>query len=274
MEYSEILKSVKYIQAKVNFTPKIAVVLGSGLSGFAETIEVKHTLSYADIPNFPVSTVKGHAGRFVFGYIDNIPLILMQGRFHYYEGYSPSEVVLGIRVMRQLGAEILILTNASGGISFPVGSFMGIKDHISNFAPNPLVGKNIDKLGERFFDMSKTYDENLIEIFFESAKENNINFKTGVYIQLTGPSFETPAEIRMCKTLGADAVGMSTVTEAIAAKHCGFKICGISFITNAAANENTNLNHQEVIINAGKYGEKFKNLLTCAIKKMKGLVSK
>jgi len=274
MDYSEILKVTKFIQSKINFTPKIAVVLGSGLSDFANTIEVKHTLNYADIENFPVSTVKSHAGKFVFGYIGNIPLVLMQGRFHYYEGYSPDKVVLGIRVMRLLGAEILILTNAAGGISFPVGSFMGIKDHISNFVPNPLIGKNIDELGERFFDMSKTYDKNLLGILEKSAKENNVNFNTGVYIQLSGPSFETPAEIKMCKLLGADAVGMSTVMEAIAAKHCGFKICGVSFITNQAANEDTNLNHQEVIECADIYGQKFKNFLTSAIKNMKSELTK
>jgi len=273
MEYSEILKITKFIQSKVSFTPKIAVVLGSGLSDFANTIEVKHTLNYADIENFPLSTVKGHAGKFVFGYIDKIPLVLMQGRFHYYEGYSPDKVVLGIRVMRQLGAKILILTNAAGGISFPVGTFMGIKDHISNFAPNPQVGKNIEELGERFFDMSQTYDKDLIKIFEICAKENNINFKTGVYIQLTGPSFETPSEIRMCKMLGADAVGMSTVMEAIAARHCGFKICGVSFITNQAASESSNLSHQEVITNADIYSQKFKTLLTAAIKKMKNLLN-
>lgn len=272
MEYSEILKITKIIQSKINFTPKIAIVLGSGLSDFANTIEIKFTLKYEDIEGFPVSTVKGHAGKFVFGYIDNIPLILMQGRFHYYEGYSPSEVVLGIRVMRLLGAEILILTNAAGGISFPVGSFMGIKDHISNFVPNPLIGKNIEKLGERFFDMSQTYDRDLIKIFEKCAKDNNINFNTGVYVQLTGPSFETPTEIRMCKMFGADVVGMSTVMEAIAAKHCGFKICGISFITNQAANENTNLNHLEVITTADIYCEQFKILLTSSIKKMKNLI--
>jgi len=272
MEYSKILEITKFIKSKINFEPKIAIVLGSGLNGFVTSVDIKFTLNYADIPDFPVSTVQSHAGKFVFGYINKIPLVLMQGRFHYYEGYSPDKVVLGVQVMKSLGAKILILTNAAGGISFPVGTFMGIKDHISNFVENPMTGKNIDELGERFFDMSEVYDKSLIKILKNAAKENNINFKTGVYIQLSGPSFETPAEIKMCKILGADAVGMSTVMEAIAAKHCGFRTCGVSFITNAAANENTKLDHNEVIANADIYSDNFKTLLTSAISNMKNLI--
>ncbi|KAI4453856.1 methylthioadenosine/purine nucleoside phosphorylase [Holotrichia oblita] len=237
MELKKINDTVNFIKSKTKFKPKIAVVLGSGLGSFADDIDIEKTLDYSDIPFFPQSTVQGHKGRFVFGYIKNIPLVIMQGRFHNYEGYPPGQIVLPIRVMKLLGAEILILTNASGGISFKAGTLMVIKDHISNFAPNPLLGKNIEELGVRFPDMSNVYDKNLIDIIYNSAKKNNIEINSGVYIQLTGPSYEAPAEIRMCKTLGADAVGMSTVQEAIAARHIGFKVCGISLITNAAANE-------------------------------------
>jgi len=268
MEYKDIKDTADFIKSKIDFKPKIAVVLGSGLGNFADGINVKRTLNYSDIPNFPQSTVQSHKGRFVFGYINDIPLVLMQGRFHNYEGYSPYQIVLPIRVMKLLGAEILILTNASGGISFKAGTLMVIKDHISNFVPNPLLGKNIEELGTRFPDMSKLYDKNLINIIYETAKKHNIELASGVYIQLTGPSFETPAEIRMCKALGANAVGMSTVQEAIAARHIGFKICGVSLITNAAANELTDLNHEEVIKTADEVAEKFETLLTHSIIEM------
>lgn len=265
MEYKEIKDTSDFIKSKIDFKPKIAVVLGSGLGSFVDEIDVKYTLNYSDITHFPHSTVIGHNGRFVFGYIKNIPLVIMQGRFHCYEGYTAEKVVLPIRVMKLLGAEILILTNASGGISFKAGTLMVIKDHISNFATNPLLGKNINELGTRFPDMSNVYDKSLINIIHKTAEEKNIKLDFGVYIQLTGPSFETPAEIRMCKILGADAVGMSTVQEAIAARHLGFKVCGISLITNAAANEFVNLNHEEVIKAAAESAEKFKTLLTYSI---------
>lgn len=271
MEYNEILSIVNFIRAKTNFCPKIAVILGSGLGTFAGDIDIKYSLNYSDIPSFPTSTVQGHAGRFVFGHIKDIPLVLMQGRFHNYEGYSPQQIVLPVRIMRMLGAKILILTNAAGGISYKQGSLMAITGHISNFVTNPMIGKNIDELGPRFFDMSNVYDKKIIEVFCQSAEEINLQLKLGTYIQLSGPSFETPAEIRMCKALGADAVGMSTVQEAIAARHCGFKVGGISFISNAAANENTKLAHAEVIENAEKISKKFKALLKNSIIKLAAL---
>lgn len=262
MEFKEINDIAEFIKLKVNFKPKIAVVLGSGLGSFADSINIKHTLNYNEIPSFPQSTVLGHKGRLIFGYIKNVPLVLMQGRFHYYEGYSPEKVVLPIRVMKLLGAEILMLTNAAGGISFKPGTLMVITDHISNFAPNPLLGKNISELGERFIDMSNVYDKALIDIVKQAAEKNNVELSYGTYIQLTGPSFETPAEIQMCKFLGADAVGMSTVQEAIAARHCNLKVCGISLITNEAANKFSKLSHNEVMETADKAAEKFKTLLS------------
>ena len=269
MNFQEIMEAVNFIKGKTDFKPQIAAVLGSGLGSFADDIKIEFVLEYSQIPHFPKSTVQGHKGRFVFGHIKDVPVVLMQGRIHNYEGYSPQKVVLPIRVMRLLGAEILILTNASGGINFKAGTLMIINDHISNFVQNPLIGENLDNLGTRFPDMSKIYDSNLNNIIKTAAKKIGINIKEGVYIQLTGPSFETPAEISMCKTMGADVVGMSTAQEAIAAKHCGFKVCGISFISNAAANKDSNLIHEEVIENGNKISSDFKALLQETIINMK-----
>lgn len=266
--YEKVLECVKYVRTKTEFVPKVALILGSGLGDYAEDIKIETEISYADIPGFPVSTVPGHAGKFIFGYVNDVPVVCMKGRVHYYEGYCMSDVVLPIRLMRLLGAEILFLTNASGGIheGFRAGDFMLITDQIACFVPNPLIGANIDEFGTRFPDMTNVYDKELQEIIQQVAIDNHIALQKGVYVQLTGPSFESPAEIRMLRTLGADAVGMSTVVEAIAANHMGMKICGISCVCNLAAGMTQQpLTHTEVQEAADKAAPLFKKLVTEAI---------
>lgn len=229
-------KQIEEIRKFTDEIPETAIVLGSGLGALADTIEITVTVPYREISDMPVSTAPSHKGQFVFGKIGGKNIVLMQGRLHLYEGYSPSQVVMPIRLMRLLGVNKLILTNACGGINrnLSVGDFMMIKDHISCFVDSPLIGKNIDEFGTRFPDMSNAYDKELQKTIKTVAKNNNITLHSGVYAQLKGPQFESPAEIKMLSLLGADAVGMSTVTEAIAANHCGFKVCGISLITNLA----------------------------------------
>lgn len=272
--YDKLLKCYDCYKKRIDFKPDVAVVLGSGLGNFAKTVDVVAELPYSEIDGFPVSTVPGHAGKFIFGYIDKTAVVLMQGRVHYYEGYPITDVVLPARLMKMMGAKVLFLTNASGGIdpSFHAGSLMLIKDHISLFAPNPLIGANIDELGTRFPDMTHVYDEDLQEIIKETAKEHDIELFEGVYAQLTGPSFESPAEIRLLQTLGANAVGMSTVVEAIAANHMGMKICGVSCVCNLAAGMNTApLTHEEVQEAANAVAPKFEMLLKESIKKFGAL---
>lgn len=264
----DIDKYVKIIRDKTSFIPRVALVLGSGLGDLADNIKTEAVVDYADISDFPISTVKGHKGRFVFGYIGSTPVVIMQGRFHYYEGYSMEEVVLPIRLMKKLGAEVLFLTNAAGGIGegFTCGDLMLITDHISSYVPNPLLGPNDSSLGVRFPDMSEVYDNDLKELIRNKAKEIGIDIKEGIYIQFTGPSYETPAEIRMAKLIGASAVGMSTVTEAIAANHMGMRICGISFISNLAAGLSENkLSHEEVKAAADAVAPKFQGLVKSVI---------
>lgn len=266
--YSKVLKCYESIKDRVPFKPKVALVLGSGLGDYGNDIKVVSSLPYNEIADFPVSTVPGHKGQFIFGYVNDVPVVCMQGRVHYYEGYPVTDVVLPTRLMKMMGADILFLTNASGGINLDLtaGDFMLITDHISNFAPNPLIGQNIEELGTRFPDMSKVYDEELCNIIRSSASDLSIKIKEGVYIQTTGPSFESPAEIRMLKALGADAVGMSTVVEAIAANHCGMRICGISCVCNLAAGLSPNpLTHDEVQAAANAAAPLFKKLVTESI---------
>ncbi len=266
--YEKVTKCYESIKDKIPFTPRVALVLGSGLGNYADTMEVKGEIDYKEIEGFPVSTVPGHAGKFIFGYVKEVPVVCMKGRVHYYEGYSISDVVLPTRLMKMMGAEILFLTNASGGINgaFRAGDFMLITDHISCFAPNPLIGPNVDEFGVRFPDMTSIYDEDLQEIIRNRAKENRIDLKEGVYVQLTGPSFESPAEIRMLRTLGADAVGMSTVVEALVANHMGMKICGISCVCNLAAGMNEQpLTHEEVQEASAKAAPLFEQLVTESI---------
>lgn len=269
--YDKLLKCYECVRKKTDFVPEVAIVLGSGLGDYAENIRVESELPYSEIEGFPVSTVPGHAGKFIFGYLEDIPVVCMKGRVHYYEGYPISDVVLPVRLMKLMGAKILFLTNAAGGVntSFHAGDLMLIKDQISVFAPNPLIGENIEELGVRFPDMSHVYDEELQQAIRRAAKDNNIFLQEGVYTQLTGPSFESPAEIRMLRTLGCDAVGMSTVVEAIAANHMGMKICGISCICNLAAGMTANpLNHEEVQEAADKAAPNFKKLVTESVKGM------
>lgn len=266
--YSKVLKCYESIKDREPFKPKVALVLGSGLGDYGNDIKVVSSLPYNEIADFPVSTVPGHKGQFIFGYVNDVPVVCMQGRVHYYEGYPVTDVVLPTRLMKMMGADILFLTNASGGINLDLtaGDFMLITDHISNFAPNPLIGQNIEELGTRFPDMSKVYDEELCNIIRSSASDLSIKIKEGVYIQTTGPSFESPAEIRMFKALGADAVGMSTVVEAIAANHCGMRICGISCVCNLAAGLSPNpLTHDEVQAAANAAAPLFKKLVTESI---------
>lgn len=268
--YEKLVNCVKAVRSKTDFVPKVAIVLGSGLGDYAQQIRVETEVSYQDIPGFPVSTVPGHAGKFIFGYVDAVPVVCMKGRVHYYEGYDISDVVLPIRLMRLLGAEILFLTNAAGGVntSFHAGDLMLIKDQIAVLAPNPLIGPNIEELGTRFPDMSEVYDRKLAQIIRETAGENDIYLQEGVYTQVTGPSFESPADVRMLGVLGTDAVGMSTVCEAIAARHCGMRICGISCICNLAAGLSENpLSHEEVQEAADKAAPRFKKLVTESVKR-------
>lgn len=274
--YQKLLNCCQCVRRKTDFVPKVAIVLGSGLGDYAESIRVEFELPYSEIEGFPVSTVPGHAGKFIFGYVDQVPVVCMKGRVHYYEGYPITDVVLPARLMKLLGAQILFLTNAAGGIntSFHAGDLMLIRDHISLFAPNPLIGANIDALGVRFPDMSTIYDRDLQQLIRQTAKDNGIFLQEGVYVQLTGPSFESPAEIRMLRTMGCDAAGMSTVVEAIAANHMGMKICGISCISNLAAGMTENpLTHEEVQEAADVAAPNFKKLVTESVKRMKGYIA-
>ncbi len=259
---------VEAIRKRTDFVPQIAFVLGSGLGGFARLIE-KHTeISYSEIQGFPVSTVSGHEGKYIFGTLNGVKLVCMQGRVHCYEGYSSNDVVLPIRVMGMLGAKVLFLTNASGGISenLKAGDFMLITDHISSLIKSPLIGPNEESIGTRFPDMSEVYNKRLSEIIRRTASEVGVSLKEGVYIQTTGPNYETPAEIRAYKTLGADAVGMSTACEAIAARHMGMLVCAVSCISNLAAGISKNpLTHKEVKETADRVAPLFERLVTQSV---------
>ncbi len=269
--YSRLIKSAESLKKIIDFVPEVAIVLGSGLGDFAEKIDVKFVFDFKDIEGFPTSTVDGHNGKLYFGFVNETPVVIMQGRVHCYEGYSSSEVVFPIRVLGLLGVKKIILTNAAGGINkdFEVGDFMLLTDHIS-FVPSPLIGKNFDELGPRFPDMSEVYDNELRTIAKKCAQKCGVKLKEGVYCQLTGPNYETPAEVKMCKILGADAVGMSTAVEAVAARHMGIKVCGISVITNMAAGiSQTALSHEEVKETADLSKDKFQKLLFETIKNLR-----
>lgn len=266
--YEKLLKCYESFQRKIDFKPEIALILGSGLGDYADSIRVEAVLGYHEIEGFPVSTVAGHKGQFVFGYVNEIPVVVMQGRVHYYEGYSMEDVVLPTRLMKMMGAKVLFLTNAAGGVNFDyaAGDFMLINDQISSFVPSPLIGPNIEELGLRFCDMSDVYDKELRKVIRHTAEQLSIPLQEGVYIQLTGPNFETPAEVKMCRMLGADAVGMSTACEAVAANHMGMKICGISCISNLAAGMTDEpLSHIEVQETADRVAPLFKKLITASI---------
>lgn len=269
--YDKLKKCYECVRSRIDFKPKVALVLGSGLGDYAEDIRVVDTLDYHEIEGFPVSTVPGHKGRFIFGYVQEVPVVCMQGRVHYYEGYSMQDVVLPIRLMKLMGAEILFLTNAAGGIQqgMKAGDFMMITGQIGCFVPSPLIGENMDELGERFPDMSHLYDEDLQKMIRKAAVEMDVELKEGTYLQLSGPNFETPQEISMCRLLGADAVGMSTACEAIAAGHMRMRVCGISCISNLAAGISPfALTHREVQENADRVAPIFKKLVTESIIRM------
>ena len=266
-----VRNSLTSIREKTSFVPKVALTLGSGLGNFAGNIRVETEIPYKEIPGFPVSTAPGHDGRFILGFVEDVPVICMKGRIHYYEGYTMEEVVMPLRVMAGMGADTLVLTNAAGGINehFSIGSLVMITDQIASFVPNPLIGKNDPEEGPRFHDMSEVYDKELRRLLKEAAGEESLSLEEGVYCQLTGPSFETPAEIRMLKTIGADMVGMSTAVEANVARHIGLRVAGVSLISNMASGiSEVKLSEEDVIL-AGKEAEpKFERLIKTFIRKI------
>lgn len=261
----------KHIKTVCNTVPRVGIILGSGLGAFVEAVEDKTIIPYNDIPFFRPTTVEGHEGRLILGKVKNIEVAILQGRLHAYEGLPMEEVVLPVRVLAALGIESLILTNASGGIntSFKAGELVLIEDHINFMGTNPLVGPNINELGPRFPDMTFAYNQTLTRLIKDSSKELDYDIKSGVYAGVLGPTFETPAEIRMLRVLGADMVGMSTVPESIAANHLGLKVAGISCIANMAAGiEKVKLKHEDVKKQALKVMGLFVNLLTKSIEKI------
>ncbi len=263
--YKKLETCLASVRAKTDFKPEVALILGSGLGDYADEIRIETTIDYTDIEGFPTSTVAGHKGRFVFGYVENVPVVIMQGRVHYYEGYPMSDVVLPTRLMGMMGAKKLFLTNAAGGVNttFKPGDFMMITDHITTGIPSPLIGPNIDELGSRFPDMSEVYSRRIQDVIRTSAKKRGISIQEGVYVQFTGPNYETPAEVKMAAIWGGDAVGMSTACEAMAARHMGLEVCGISCITNMAAGiSKEELNHKEVQETADRVAKSFKELVT------------
>lgn len=248
--WEEVQETVNFIQNKIDFTPEYGIILGSGLGSFTNDIEITHTISYKNIPNFPVSTVVGHKGALVFGTIGSKKVMAMQGRFHYYEGYSMQQVTFPVRVMKQLGINKLIVSNASGGVnpSFKVGDVMLITDHVNMMPEHPLRGKNDERFGPRFVNMSEPYSKAMNSKIREIAKDLSVPIKEGVYLALQGPTFETLAEYRMVKAVGADCVGMSTVPEVIVAKHMNMDCFGISVITDMGDEESIEeVNHEEVL---------------------------
>ncbi len=271
MDFENYQRATNYIKSKIgNICPKLAIVLGSGLGVLADEFEDLITIKYKDIPDFPVSTVSGHAGELLIGNISGVPVIAMNGRFHYYEGYDLEEVTFPIRVFHLLGINDLLLTNASGGINldFQTGDFMVINDQLSFFAESALRGKNLEEFGTRFPSMSQIYDMDFSRKLFDIINKYTNRAQTGVYAYMKGPSFETPSEIKALRVLGADAVGMSTVPEAIIAKHCGIRVVGVSCITNMAAGissslsiETNELSHEDVKETADKVKYVFKNIV-------------
>lgn len=266
-ELDKIREAVDYLRVKVSTQFKVGVVLGSGLGSFTDGIEITAEIPYKEIPHFPVSTVEGHSGKLIFGKLGKVDLVVLSGRFHYYEGYTPAEVVFPIRVLKLLGVSQLFLSNAAGGVhpNFKVGDLMIIRDHISFAIQNPLLGKNMDEFGPRFPDMSEPYAKWLIDRAFSIGKELDIDLKQGVYFGVTGPTFETRSEYKMIKFVGADAVGMSTVQEVIVAVHCGMEVFAMSVITDLGIRDEENeITHQDVLVAANEAAPK----LTAVFKKM------
>ncbi len=246
---NQIKETANFIQQRINVTPEIGIILGTGLGGVVNEINIKHSIAYEDIPHFPISTVEGHQGKLIFGELNGKNIVAMQGRFHYYEGYSMDEVTLPVRVMKLLGVKTLIVSNASGGVNpnFEVGDIMLITDHI-NLLPNPLIGKNIAEFGPRFPDMSEAYDTKIIKEATKIARSHGLKYQKGIYAGVTGPTFETPAEYKYIKNLGADAVGMSTIPEIIVARHMGITCFAVSVISDLGIEgQIVEISHQEVI---------------------------
>ncbi len=245
----QINEAASYLKSQFSAQPKVGIILGTGLGGLVNEINIEKSIDYKDIPHFPVSTVEGHSGRMIIGKIGHVPVIAMQGRFHYYEGYKMEQVTFPARVMKVAGINTLFVSNASGGLNptFKVGTIMVITDHINMFGTNPLIGKNYDEFGPRFPDMSEVYSKRLIAKAFEIGKKNNIELASGTYVGTTGPTFETPSEYKMFRILGGDAVGMSTVPEVIVAHHAGMEVFGISIITDSGVpGEIVEVSHEEV----------------------------
>lgn len=260
--------AAEYIKARITSAPSIGMILGSGLGDFADRLEDRVVIPFSRIPGFPQSTVEGHVGAFVIGSFQGKTVVALQGRIHYYEGQPQQVITVPVRVMALLGVKQLILTNACGGVNlnFTPGDLMLISDHINYSGSNPLIGQNLDQFGPRFPDLSDVYTKTLRTKIMKTAEENGIALRQGVYIMYSGPNYETPAEIRMFRMLGADAVGMSTVPEAIVAAHCGLDVVGISCITNMAAGVlPQKLNHQEVVETAALVHDKFHKLLSLII---------
>lgn len=269
--YERAERAAKFIRSRAGVDVSVAIVLGSGLGAFAEDLEQSAAIRYAEIPGFAQATVEGHAGRLVIGKAGEMSIAAMQGRFHFYEGYALEDVTFPIRVLKLLGVRTLILTNAAGSLNteFTPGSLMVISDHINLMGANPLIGRNDDRFGPRFPDLTSTYDPDLQQIVIEEAREVGIDMRRGVYAALSGPSYETPAEIHMVRTLGADAVGMSTVPEAIVARHMDMQVIGISCITNLAAGvSNGPVDHSQVIATGEHVREQFTELLKRVLKRL------
>ena len=272
-EYTrQVQEAAAYVRSALDGRrPEIAITLGSGLGDLAERLDAPLTIPYKEIPHFPVSTVSGHKGQFVCGKLGGKEVLCMQGRFHYYEGYDLKQVTMPVRVMKLLGIDRLLVTNAAGGINtgFHAGTLMLIEDHLNLTGENPLIGENLDAFGDRFFDMTVAYDKEYRTLAKATAEELNIPLATGVYAWLTGPNFETPAEIRYLRTIGADAVGMSTVPEVLVARHSGIRVLGISCITNLAAGMTDNtLSHEEVKETADRVQNEFIRLVTGIVSRM------
>ncbi|MDG5787681.1 purine-nucleoside phosphorylase [Evansella sp. AB-P1] len=267
----KLKQAEKYLKEKISRKPKVGLILGSGLGVLADEISEAIVIPYQDIPGFPTSTVAGHKGQLVFGNLEGTEVVAMQGRFHYYEGYSMELVTMPVRLMKSIGVESVIVTNAAGGVNeaFKPGDLMLIQDHINMFGTNPLIGPNDEEVGVRFPDMSKAYTPELFEIGKEVSNELRIPVKEGVYVGNTGPTYETPAEIRMLRTLGGDAVGMSTVPEVIVARHSGLKVLGISCISNMAAGIlDQPLTHEEVMETTERVKSQFLSFVKEIVKRL------
>lgn len=271
-EYDLLKESLESIKSKIPYEPDVALVLGSGLSNFPNDKTIDATINYSEVKNFPISKVAGHKNRFLFFKVGNKKVVCMQGRVHHYEGFTTTEVVRPIRLMKMMGAKVLFLSNAAGGMNdtFNIGDLMIINDHISFFVKSPLIGENIEEFGERFPDVSKVYTKEYVDLIKEVAKEQNLSLREGVYTQISGPAYETPAEVRLLHLIKTDAVGMSTVVEATAAAHMGMKICGISLITDVERIEGDQevVDHEQVLKVATEAEKRFIPLVAEVISRM------